>query len=264
MQEKQIRLEEMFHKNQEYSVLKKEFSDPEIISELEKIGIPISFGIKVLIATYQNKRIDIPTLGGMLINNYKPKEISEYLLKLAESNLIDYDPNSEQFVTIFDIDPKVKKEIDMYQFPLPMIVEPKKIKNNHTNGYLKVNNTSLLLNHSYHNEDICLDHINRVNRIPLTINLDVAYNVKNQWKNLDKRTPKESQMQFRNRVKAFEKYMHTAYTVMEVLNQEGNKIYLPHAYDKRGRTYSRGYHVLDQGNDWNKACVEFFHKEFID
>jgi len=36
---------------------------------------------------------------------------------------------------------------------------------------------------------------------------------------------------------------------------------LTHKYDKRGRCYSQGYHVNPQGNDWNKAVIEFAEKE---
>jgi DNA-directed RNA polymerase len=37
----------------------------------------------------------------------------------------------------------------------------------------------------------------------------------------------------------------------------GNRFWLTHKYDKRGRTYCQGYHVSYQGNDYNKACIEF-------
>ena len=264
MKDKQIRLEKMFSKNQLYTVLKKEFSDPEILNKLDELNVPLSFGLKVLMNLYLYKQTDVPTLVGLTRAEYNLKEVETYLLKMVEGDLMDFDPLSEKFISLFDIDPQVKKEMEMYQFPLPMIVEPAKVKNNHTNGYLKVNNTSLLLNNSFHKEDICLDHINRVNRVPLSVDLDVAFNIKNVWKNLDKKSPKETIKEFHKRVKNYQNYMKTAYTVMELLVQEGNKIYLTHAYDKRGRTYSRGYHVLDQGNDWNKACIQFYNKEVIE
>lgn len=264
MQDRQIKLEEMFSKNQLFTVLKKEFSAPEIIKKLGELNVPLSFGLKVLMNLYLHKQADVPTLVGLVRADYELKEVSEYLLKMSEGDLIDFDPLTEKFISLYEIDPKVKKEMEMYQFPLPMITEPARIKNNHTNGYLKVNNESLLLNGAYHKQDICLDHINRVNRVPLSVDLDVAFNIKNVWKNLDKRSPKETLKEFRKRVKNYQNYMKTAYTVMEILVQEGNKIYLTHAYDKRGRTYSRGHHVLDQGNDWNKACIQFFNKEFIE
>lgn len=265
MKERQIMLEQLFSKNQEMNVLTKEFSDEDIITKLNTIGVPIKFGIKALVHIYLHKQVDIPTIAGIMFSKeFTEESIAKYLDLMVEHDLIDFNEETEKLITVYDIDDKIKKDLEMYQFPLPMIVEPKKIKNNHTNGYLKCSNTSLLLNNSYHKEDICLDHINRVNKVPLSIDLDTAYNCKNQWKNLDKKLPNETIKEFRQRVKNFQKYMQIAYRVMEILNQEGNKLYLTHAYDKRGRTYSRGYHVLDQGNDWNKACIQFFNKEIIE
>lgn len=264
MHERQIQLELMFHKNQELKVLKQEFSTPAILKKLDRIGVPVKFGIFTLVQLYLHKQADVPTLVGILDNgDYQIEDIAKYLQIMAEKDLIDFNPEYGKFVTVFDVDRKIKKQLEKFQFPLPMIVEPRKIKNNHTNGYLQVNNESLLLNGAYHKEDICLDHINRVNRIPLAIDLDTAYACKNQWKNMDKRSPNESMEEFRKRKKNFEKYMNTAYTVMELVALEGNKVYFTHAYDKRGRTYTRGHHVNDQGNDWNKACIQFYFKEHV-
>ena len=47
------------------------------------------------------------------------------------------------------------------------------------------------------------------------------------------------------------------------MTQEDPTFYLTHAYDKRGRTYAQGYHVSYQGNDWNKACVQFGRAEAL-
>jgi DNA-directed RNA polymerase len=38
---------------------------------------------------------------------------------------------------------------------------------------------------------------------------------------------------------------------------------MTHKYDKRGRTYSQGYHIQPQGSDWNKAVIEFADKEIV-
>ena len=265
MLEKQIQFEELFNKNQEWRTLIEQFSDKQTIAELEEADIPISFGIKALIKVYQHKQVSPEILIAELIDSkYEAQTCADLLTKMFESNLIGFNENWNRFVTLFDIDDEIKTNMEKWQFPLPLIIEPMKVKNNHSNGYHKFNNESLLLNNSYHKEDICLDHINRVNKIPLSINLDVAYNIKNKWKNLDKKNIKETLKEYRTRVNNFERYMRVAYMNMELIAQEGNKCYLTHAYDKRGRTYSRGYHILDQGNDWNKACVEFHHKEFIE
>jgi DNA-directed RNA polymerase len=50
---------------------------------------------------------------------------------------------------------------------------------------------------------------------------------------------------------------------MDLMFTAGNRFYMTHKYDKRGRTYSQGYHINPQGNDWNKAVIEFADKEVI-
>ncbi len=51
---------------------------------------------------------------------------------------------------------------------------------------------------------------------------------------------------------------------MGFLMMHSNVFHMTHKYDKRGRTYSQGYHVNYQGNPWNKACIEFADKEVVD
>ena len=87
--------------------------------------------------------------------------------------------------------------------------------------------------------------------------------VHNQWKGLDKQKDDETRQDFLRRVKAFKKYDETAHTVMSILVNAGNRFFLTHAYDKRGRTYAKGYHVNYQGNDWNKATICFAEGEIV-
>ena len=47
------------------------------------------------------------------------------------------------------------------------------------------------------------------------------------------------------------------------MNMAGNHFYLTHRYDKRGRTYAQGYYINPQGNEWNKAVLEFADKEIV-
>jgi len=95
----------------------------------------------------------------------------------------------------------------------------------------------------------------------LSLDSDVVAFIQNQWKNHDRRKDGESREDFRKRVKAFDKYDRTSRDVLAALMAQGDRFWLTHKYDKRGRTYAQGYHVNPQGNDWNKACVEFANKE---
>lgn len=122
---------------------------------------------------------------------------------------------------------------------------------------------SVILKKNFHNDDVCLDHINRCNRIPLTINQTTATMVKNQWRNLDKQKDGETREEFLKRKKAFEKHDRTAKDVMSILTAKTDVFYLTHKYDKRGRTYCQGHHVTYQGTPWNKAVIQFANTELV-
>src|SRR5690606_23472348 len=107
----------------------------------------------------------------------------------------------------------------------------------------------------------CLDHRNRVNQVALSINLDTAETIQNEWRNLDKQKPDETYQEYQKRVKAFEKYDSVAKDVLRLAVSRGNRICLTPRYDKRGRTYCMGYRVTYQGTAWNKAVIEFADKE---
>ena len=115
----------------------------------------------------------------------------------------------------------------------------------------------------YGQADLCLDHLNRMNAIPLTLNTKTAELIDNEWKDLDRRKPNESASDYEKRVKAFERYDDSSKDVMHALQGIRTTFWLTHKYDRRGRVYCQGYHVNYQGNPWNKAVIEFADKELI-
>ncbi|MEK0397488.1 hypothetical protein WNX13_10960, partial [Lactobacillus delbrueckii] len=73
---------------------------------------------------------------------------------------------------------------------------------------------SIILKKNHHEDDVCLDHINRMNKIPFQIDMRVVKFVKNEWRNLDKPKEGETREDFLKRKKAFEKYDRTAHEVI--------------------------------------------------
>ena len=211
-----------------------------------------------------HKRCKLDVLLGTLRGHCETaQEVADLILKCAEADLVDYDPTLEIFIVKFLVSNDVQEELDKYQYPLPMVVEPEAVYSNSTTGYLTIPG-SLILKKNHHEDDICLDHINRMNKVKLTINNDTASMIKNQWKGLDKMKEGDTKEDFEKRKKAFAKYDKTAKEVIAKLTEHGNEFYLTHRYDKRGRTYSAGHHIQYQGNAWSKAIVEFSTKELID
>lgn len=260
----QKKLEYLYSKNQLIPRIKEEFLNYEKFS-FEKHcidnSIPPDFGIDLLVQMALHKRADLSTLVGILRHHFgNGQETVEYICAAAYAGLVDFDTRSNVFVVIFTIPDKLQAEIDRFQYPLPMVVKPQKITNNTQIGYL-LNHSSIILKDNHHEDDVCLDHINRINRIKFCINLNTATMIKNRWRNMDKPKNGESSNDFKRRQRAFNKYDSTSQDVIALLIQEGNEFYLTHRYDKRGRIYCQGYHVNYQGNPWNKAVIELVNQE---
>ena len=95
-----------------------------------------------------------------------------------------------------------------------------------------------------------VENYNEVDDWDVTNNKNYAYLSQVEILNLQ-------QMQQRN----FARYRYNSLFTVKLCLLNGNNFSLNHKYDKRGRTYCQGYHVNYQGTPWNKAVVEFSHKE---
>lgn len=263
----QRELEKLFNKNQTIPRIKAEFMNCEgfdFKEYFEAKDIPTGFGFDVLVQMALHKRCQLPTLVGILDKHFNNvQQTADMLQKCAEADLLDWSPQLDIFVVKFTISADVQAELDRFQFPLPMVVTPRLVRSNRDTGMLTTGG-SLILKNNHHEDDICLDHINRSNAIKFSINFHVADMVKNQWRGLDKAKPGETREDFARRKKAFEKYDATAREMMQIVTEHKNEFHLLHKVCKRGRTHCSGYHINYQGAPWNKAVVEFANKEIIE
>lgn len=267
----QIELERLFNKNQTLSRIRKEFAECKefsFINYLAANSIPEEFGLDLLVQMALHKRTTLPTLAGILRRHYDGYANASQLTvdmieKCIEAQLVVWNEAAQQLVVVFVISDDVQADLDRFQFPLPMVIPPRKVRDNRDTGYFTSRN-SIILRKNHHDDDVCLDHINRVNRIAFSIDYDTAHMIANRWRHLDKPKPGESQEEFQKRVKAFNKYDRTAKEVIDTILRYGNEFYLTHKYDKRGRVYCQGYHINYQGAPWNKAVIELAHREFVD
>lgn len=225
--------------------------------------IPKSFATALLSQMYLRKRADAPTLLGVLQHYANSlEEAIAYLEKSAEIDLVDYDTSSNVFVMKYTLEKEVEEQLNAFQFPIPLVVSPRHLKKNNQSAYYMKQKDSVILN-GHTKEDICLDHINRMNQIPLTLNQDVLNVVKNSWKGVAKKEEGESEKDFKAKVKAFEKFNENAHKLIDLMADEGNEFYLSYKYDNRGRTYSQGYYINIQSNDWGKSFIELARKEYL-
>jgi len=266
---KEIELETLFNKNQLHSRIRREFTDCEAFNfaeYMESKDVDPEFGFDVLVQMALHKRADLPTMVGLTRGHFSKDAhasqlAADMLLKCAEADLMDWNPATSQFIVKFELTPEVQRELDMYQFPLPMVTAPRTLNKNTDSPYMTLKDGSVILRRNHHDDDVCLDHINRMNGVRFAINNEVARMVRNQWRNLDKPKEGETKQDFERRKRAFEKFDRTAKQVMAQITELGNEFYLTHKYDKRGRTYCQGYHVSYQGAPWNKAVIELAPEE---
>lgn len=266
----QVELETLYSKNQLMPRLRHYFEE-EIRSQLDLTKffdihkIDKDFGFSLLVQMALHRRTTLPTMVGILRHHFDDGQATaDAILKCCEVQLLHWNAAFSQLVVepILTIPEHVQRDLDLFQFPLPMVVEPREVKSNRDTGYV-LNRGSIILKKNHHSDDVCLDHINRMNKVRFTINIDTATMVKNAWRNLDKPKEGETKEDFEKRKRAFEKYSRTAHDVHDVMVEHGNVFYLTHKYDKRGRVYCQGYHINYQGNAWNKAVVELADKEII-
>jgi hypothetical protein len=262
----QIQLEQLYNKNQLLPRLRLEFetiAGGYFLQLLEDKQIPRDFGIDMLCQIALHRRCKAEVLIGVLKNHFRTiQECADMLTRALHADLLEWNEVLQVFIVRYVISDDLQEELDRYQFPLPMVVEPRAVIDNRGTGYL-TSHGSIILKDNHHKDDVCLDHINRVNLVALSLDYDTGRMMSNRWRNLDKAKPGESRQDFDKRRKAFEKYDRVSKAVMQLLTKITNRFYLTHRYDKRGRTYCQGYHVNYQGNPWNKAVIELADRELI-
>lgn len=263
--EHQLMIEQLLDKNQLLRRIRHEFvsSEAPFAEAMEEFGIPHTFGFDLLVQMALHRRTTVSVLVGIMRRHLDSVQATADMLRLCvEAELVTYDSQLRQFITNFVMPHDVQEELDRYQFPLPMVIPPKEVRGNTDTGYLN-SRSSLILNNNHTDDDICLDHINRLNQIAFSINTEVVHKVKNSWRNLDRQKEGETGEDFKRRKKAFDKFDRTCKDVIGLLTDVTDRIYLTHRYDKRGRTYCMGYHVSYQGNPWSKAIIELADKEIV-
>ncbi len=258
-------IETMYSKHQTMDLLMSEFkNEPFITNLVDQSGLEADFCYALLCQMALHKRAKVDVLVGVMARYGETlQQVTDMLVSAAEADLVDFNPAIHQFIIKWQPEQKVYDLIAKYQFLPPMIVPPLPVTGNKGRGHLTCKE-SLILKNNHHDGDICLDVVNLKNQIPLQINVDVVKTIRNSWKNLNRCKPGETFEDFQKRVEAFERFERQTMKDMALMVNEGNEFWLTHAYDKRGRSYSGGYTINYQGNDYQKAVVEFKSEEIVE
>ena len=257
----EVELEEQFNSHKENKRVKKFFQDiPEFNLVFNHYGIVPEVGYDILTFMALNKRVEPSSIVGHLLHWFNnAQECATYLEAMVDIGLLLW--NGQVFIVRFELSEEVQSEIAMFQFPLPMVIEPDELHKNCDCGYKTIQNESLICKNNYHCDDICLDVLNKQNKIKYRLNKPLADMTVNEWNHINSQKPDETPAEYQERVKQFQKYDAHARQLVNIFASQ--LFWLTNKVDKRGRLYCQGYYINNQGTDWNKACIEFAKEEPI-
>lgn len=171
-------------------------------------------------------------------------------------------------VSQIDLDDEERAVLNQQSVVLPSLVPLRKIRNNGTIGY-RTFKKSVVMGGKHHDHDVCLNHINKRNRVGFKLDKDIAGRVLvgelgafDATPKFNKKTSKlETASEVEDRKQA---WLSLHADLADKLKAIGsNKFYFAHRRDNRGRTYVEAYHLNYQGNDCLKAMVSLAHEEVI-
>jgi hypothetical protein len=145
--------------------------------------------------------------------------------------------------------------VENSQYLPPMVCEPLPLTHNFSSGYLTHNDSLILGSGNHHDGDLCLDVLNTMSRVPLSLNTEFLSEVEEEpTYELDTQAKIDHWMSFKRQ----------SYYFYSLMVQHGNRFYLNHKVDKRLRIYASGYHINTQGASFKKAMIEFADKELVE
>src|SRR5690606_9744099 len=101
----QLELEKLYSKNQLIPRIKEEFQDCEEFNfekYMLECGIPVKFGLDLLVQMVLHKRASLTTLIGCLRHHFQDSQLTaDMLYKAAQADLVDYSSQLRMFIVKF-------------------------------------------------------------------------------------------------------------------------------------------------------------------
>ena len=185
--------------------------------------------------------------------------VAELRAVLCQTDLFDIDkPDKMASLTLVSrmtLPVNLVDFIENSQYLPPMVCKPLELTHNFSSGYLTHNDTLILGTGNHHDGDICLDVLNLMNSVPLRLDTEFLSKVEEEPTfELDTQEKEDLWRDFKTQ----------SYKFYNLMVQCGNKFYLTHKVDKRGRIYASGYHITTQGTAFKKASIELAREEIVD
>lgn len=173
----------------------------------------------------------------------------------------DSETGTLQLVSNFLLDEGTRTEIMGKKYLPPMVCKPNLVDSNLSNSHLTMGEKSLVLGKgNHHYEPLSYDAINIANGVELELNYDIIDNCIELPKHPERKED-EKRSEHRERIDSHDQMVLESKLVYEQLR--GNSFYFGHSYDMRGRQYTDGYHVNNQGNEFKKASIQLKTKHII-
>lgn len=167
--------------------------------------------------------------------------------------------------------------IENSKFLPPMVCTPLELTHNYSSGYLTHNDSLLLGSGNHHDGDLCLDVLNLMNNVALKLDTAFLSTVEEEpteitvEKIIEKSEEKgkyltnaQAKERVRLALEGWDIFKRQSYGMYSLMAQQGNRFFMNHKVDKRGRIYSYGYHINPQGAAQKKAMLEFAHEELVE
>lgn len=166
-------------------------------------------------------------------------------------------PNRQASLMVQSRIPLEEKLIDYImnsQYLPPMVCEPLELVHNYSGAHLTHSDSLILGQGNHHDGDICLDVLNIMNRVRLSLDIEFLCKVEEEPTfALD--TPEK--------IEQWKRFKVQSYRFYDLMQSQGNVFHLTHKVDKRGRIYAQGYHINTQGTSFKKAMIELADMEYV-
>ena len=187
------------------------------------------------------------------------RTIGEILAVLCQTDAFDIiKPSKDASLMVqsrIPLSDKVIRYVEQSNYLPPMVSEPEWLTHNYQSAYYSFDDSVVLGSGNHHNGDLCLDVLNIKNSTALSLCTEFLSTVEEEpTKELD------------THVKAinWDRFKTDSYKFYRLMVGQGNRFFLTHKPDTRGRIYAQGYHITTQGSPFKKAMLEFADKEIVE
>ena len=184
--------------------------------------------------------------------------VAEVVAVLCETDAFDI-TKASKYASLM-VESRIPLSDELVEFVLnsqylpPMVCEPLELTHNYSSGYLTHNDSLILGTGNHHDGDICLDVLNKMNKVALKLNTELLCTLEEE-PTFDIKSQEQAEQ--------WDAFKKQSYKFYSLLVNHGNRFYLTHKVDKRGRIYSQGYHTNTQGTAFKKAILELADEEVI-